>query len=284
MSINYLNLGLLQSNCLTLPTAAAQSAQLIYGDAPRQDISSFCVAVKPASLLRRFIKPIVEFESNFRIPFKPLPASQSYALLEWGLNWCLATGHFNHLLLHAAVLVKEGQAVLFPAMPGSGKSTLTAWLGLNGWSVYSDEMAVIDLHTGTVQPMYRPICLKNQSIDLIQKWSPDAVLTPVCHDTAKGSVAHLKAHNWQEFSTFSPARIVGVVFPKYDASATEPQLYSVDKLQTFENFYTNAFNYHVLGQASFDILARVVNQIQGFEVHYASLDFMSDFLTDELLS
>ena len=149
------------------------------------------------------------------------------------------------------MLVKEGQAVLFPAMPGSGKSTLTAWLGLNGWSVYSDEMAVIDLHTGTVQPMYRPICLKNLSIDLIQKWSTDAILTPVCHDTA---------------------------------SATEPQLYSVDKLQTFENFYTNAFNYHVLGQASFDILARVVNQIQGFEVHYASLDFMSDFLTDELLS
>ncbi len=217
-------------------------------------------------MVRRFIKPIVQFESNFRVPFKPLPASQSYALLEWGLNWCLATGHFNHLLLHAAVLVKEGQAVLFPAMPGSGKSTLTAWLGLNGWSVYSDEMAVIDLHTGTVQPMYRPICLKNQSIDLIQKWSPDAVLTPVCHDTAKGSVAHLKAHNWQDFSTFSPA------------------LYSVDKLQTFENFYTNAFNYHVLGQASFDILTRVVNQIQGFEVHYASLDFMSDFLTDELLS
>lgn len=235
-------------------------------------------------MVRRFIKPIVQFESNFRVPFKPLPASQSYALLEWGLNWCLATGHFNHLLLHAAVLVKDGQAILFPAMPGSGKSTLTTWLGLNGWNVYSDEMAVIDPDTGTVQPMYRPVCLKNQSIDLVRQWSPDAILTPVCHDTAKGSVAHFKAHTWQAFASFSPARIVGVVFPKYDASVSEPNVYIVDKLQTFESFYTNAFNYHVLGQASFDILTKVVNRIQGFEVHYSSLDFMSDFLTDELLS
>ena len=235
-------------------------------------------------MVRRFIKPIVQFESNFRVPFNPLPASQSYALLEWGLNWCLATGHFNHLLLHAAVLVKDGQAILFPAMPGSGKSTLTTWLGLNGWNVYSDEMAVIDPDTGTVQPMYRPVCLKNQSIDLVRQWSPDATLTPVCHDTAKGSVAHFKAHTWQAFSSFSPARIVGVVFPKYDASVSEPNIYIVDKLQTFESFYTNAFNYHVLGRTSFDILTKVVNRIQGFEVHYSSLDFMSDFLTDELLS
>ncbi|MFS1702624.1 HprK-related kinase A [Alteromonas sp. AMM-1] len=284
MNINYLNIGLLQADCIALPDAAMLSARLIYGDAPRQDMSSFCVAVKPASLIRRLIKPIVQFECNFSVPFKPLPQSQSYALLEWGLNWCLATGHFNHLLLHAAVLVKDGQAILFPAMPGSGKSTLTAWLGIHGWKVYSDEMAVIDLVAGTVQPLYRPICLKNQSIDLVKQWSPNAVLTPTCHDTAKGSVAHLKAHHWEEYATFQPARIVGVVFPKYDASATEPKLFTVDKLQTYESLYSNAFNYHVLGQQSFEILLNVVNHIQGFEVHYASLDFMSDFLQDELLS
>lgn len=260
------------------------SAKLIYGDAPRQDISSFSVAVKPASLLRKYLVPAVQFESNYQVPFKPLPASQSYALLEWGLNWCLATGHFNHLLLHAAVLVKNGQAVLFPAMPGSGKSTLTAWLGLHGWKVYSDEMAVVDLQTGMVQPLYRPICLKNQSIELAKQWAPNATMTPVCHDTAKGNVAHLKVHPWEEFATFSPARVVGVVFPKYDAAVAAPQLFTVDKLQMYESFYTNAFNYHVIGKPAFEILSSVVDQIQGFEVHYASLDFMSDFLVEELLS
>jgi len=79
-------------------------------------------------MLRRVIKPHVMFEVNQYKPFMPLPAEHAFALLEWGMNWCIAAHEFTRLILHSAVLVKNNKAIVFPAMPGSGKSTLTAFL------------------------------------------------------------------------------------------------------------------------------------------------------------
>lgn len=55
-----------------------------------------------------------------------------FALLQWGMNWCIA-GHARHyLVLHAAVLERDGGAVVLPGDSGAGKSTLTAALMLAG--------------------------------------------------------------------------------------------------------------------------------------------------------
>jgi len=279
----FINMGLFQARLNDYPSSISPALNQIYGDCQPKEMSDFTVSLAPGSIVRKYLRPQIVFESNTQIPFKPLPFSQAYALLEWGLNWCLATHDFNHLLLHSAVLVKNNKAVLFPALPGSGKSTLSCWLAINGWKLYSDEMAVINTDSLTAEPLYRPACIKNRSIELVRGWQPDATITKVCSDTAKGDVAHAKFQTWTEYSCLQPVEIAGIVFPKYDGDLTEEQYYTIAKSQVFEELCQHAFNYHVLGYQAFDTVWRLIDKVKVFEVHYSNLDFMDEFLLDEVV-
>jgi hypothetical protein len=113
-------------------------------------------------------------------PFKPVSFQKAYTFLEWGMNWTVAGNEVQHVIIHSAVLAKGNKAILFPAPLGSGEITLTAYLAHNGWRLLFDEMRLIILITKTVMPFVRPICLKNQSIDIAK-------------DTHKGDVIHLSS-------------------------------------------------------------------------------------------
>lgn len=278
-----LNTGLFSFDLKAIPDFARPVVEDIYGDAANQDKPiDFEISLNPPSLLRRIVKPQIMFTCDQHTPFKPLPFSQTYPLLEWGMNWCIAAHNYYHLILHSAVLVKGEKAILFPAHPGSGKSTLTAYLSLKDWTIYSDEMALINPDDLLVNPMYRPICLKNRSIDLVKSWYPKALVTPKCKDTQKGDVSHVKAINWNMYTTLSPVKIVAAVFPKYVANS-ETHIYQLSKLQGFEKLIVNAFNYNVMGLEGFEIMNQILDRIALFEVEYSDLDEVSGFLDSEVL-
>ena len=235
------------------PSVVKNNLQLMYGDAISDcnlTPADYTISLKNDSLLRKFLKPQVTFYLGSNSPFKPLPASQSYPVMEWGMNWCIAATDFNRLIVHAAVLVKNNKAIVFPATPGSGKSTLSAYFALSGWKLYSDEMAIIDLETLKVMPLFRPVCLKNESIFLVKEWFPQSIFTGTAKDTQKGDVAHLKINNFAEYKTFSPVDVVAIVFPKFQKN-TETTPYKISKIAGFEKLAANSFNYNVLGDAGF---------------------------------
>jgi len=197
------------------------------------------------------------------------------------MNWCIAAHEFTRFLLHSAVLVKNNRAILCPAAPGSGKSTLSAYLGLNGWSVYSDEMAIIDMEDLNVLPVFRPVCLKNESIFLLKKWHPDAIITPTCHDTQKGDVAHVKVLSWQQYQKLRPAPISALVFPKFQVGS-KLEIFQLDQLDAFNQLVHNAFNYNVLSYPGFQLVGRIVELANAYEVRYSDLKELSYFF-DELV-
>lgn len=259
------------------------SISRIYGDAQIPDApADFEVTLNAPSILRRFVRPQVAFYCDQHSPFKPLPASQAFALLEWGMNWCIATHDHTSLLIHAAVLVKDGQAIIFPAMPGSGKSTLTAYMALSGWSLYSDEMAIIDLKSGMVSPLFRPVCLKNNSIDLVKNWFPEAIFTDTCQDTQKGDVAHLKGASWSQFINYAAVNIVAVVFPKY-VEDSQLTIFSLNQLQAFESLSENSFNCGVLANLGFNTIDKIIKRATLFEIEYGDLADVKAFLEEDII-
>jgi HprK-related kinase A len=278
-----LNLGLYLFNINT-DQPILPSINAIYGDAKVPDApADFEVRLNAPSLLRRFVRSQVSFYCDQHTPFKPLPASQAFALLEWGMNWCIATHDHTRLLIHAAVLVKDNKAIIFPAAPGSGKSTLTAYMALSGWSLYSDEMAIIDLSTGTVAPLFRPVCLKNDSIDLVKKWFPESIFTETCKDTQKGDVAHLKGSTWKNFVNYSPVDIAAVVFPKY-VKDSQLTIYSLNQLQAFEGLSKHSFNCGVLASLGFNTIDKIIKKAALFEIEYSDLTDVKAFLEDDIIS
>jgi HprK-related kinase A len=277
------NTGLYSFELGTFPNHLESVISTVYQDAEQSDVPiDFSISLRSDSIVRRVIKPQITFYCDVHAPFKPLPSSQAYALLEWGMNWCVAAHDFSRLIVHAAVLVKNDQAIIFPAAPGSGKSTLTAYLSLNGWTLYSDEMAIIDLDKQTVSPLYRPVCLKNDSISIIQSLHPDAIMTPVCKDTQKGDVSHLKGIDWQSYQQLKPVDIVGIVFPKYKKEV-DLTIYTCNQLQAFESLSKHAFNYTVLGQRAFETVSQLTKDATLFEVEYNSLPELAAFLSEDVI-
>jgi len=63
--------------------------------------------------------------------------------------------------LHAATIAVNGRAVVMPASPGTGKSTVTLALAEQGFEYLSDELAPVDLKNLTVAPYPHAICLKS---------------------------------------------------------------------------------------------------------------------------
>jgi len=269
-----LQTGSLASRIQTSLADVARSIHVLYAHHPYlldPDFADFHVQVRRPSNLRRWFRRQVEFLIDGERPFEPLPRDQAPALLEWGLNWSIAASCHQWLTIHAASLEKNGGAVILPAPPGSGKSTLCAALALRGWRLLSDELSLIDPASASAHALARPINLKNASIDVIRAFAPASVWGPESYDTAKGRVSHLQPPSASVQRMLEPARPRWIVFPRYEAGA-EPLLTPRGKAGTFIHFARNSFNYSPLGRTGFDATARLVSQCDCYDFTYSRLD------------
>ena len=235
-----------------------------------QAFADFHVELNPPTNLRRWYRPQVNFSFDGELPFKPLPLDQAYPMLEWGLNWCVSMHAHHYLIIHAAVVEKHGLAAILPAPPGSGKSTLTAGLVLSGWRLLSDELTLIDRKTGLLHALPRPVSLKNQSIDVIRQFDPQAFINRASHDTAKGTVAHMRPPKESVRRQHEPTRPGWVIFPQWRAGA-ETQLTRRSKAETFMFLAQNAFNYSHLGADGFRVGTALIEKVECYNFTYSQL-------------
>ena len=254
--------------------AVAEGISLHYAEHPIEQpegFADFHVRLGRPRSARRWLRPQAVFQFDGAPPFLPLPADQAFPMLEWGLNWCVSAHCHQYLVVHAAVIERSGRALLLPAPPGAGKSTLCAGLVSRGWRLLSDELALIDPSSGDITPLARPISLKNASIDVIRRFSPEAVLGPTVHDTLKGSVAHLKAPLDSVERATEPARPRWIVLPRYEAGASA-RLEPLRKGRAFMQLADSAFNYNLHGRSGFEALAQLVDACDCYEFEYGELE------------
>ena len=252
---------------------AAELATL-YGEhelAPVDDMIDFHVEVTTTPGLRRWLRPQVKFLADGVSPFTPLPRAQALPMLEWGLNWCV-TAYSHHLLvLHAACVARDDRAVILPAPPGSGKSTLCAALVNRGWRLLSDELTLVDFDAGRIWGLARPVSLKNASIDVIRRFAPEAFITQPVDDTTKGTVALMAPPAASVHAGATPARPCWMVLPKYAAGAVAT-LAPMPRGQAFLQIADNAMNYAVLGRQGFETVGELTARCEHFSFRYGNLD------------
>lgn len=221
---------------------------------------------------RRMLRPQARFLIDGQAPFQPLPADQAFAMLEWGLNYCVYAHAHQYLIIHAAVLERNGQGVILAAPPGSGKSTLAAALACRGWRLLSDELTLIDpTHNGQLVPLARPISLKNASIEIIRRFQPAAVFGPLAHDTSKGTVSHLRPPDNSVARTDETATASHIIFPQYSPTAATC-LEPLSRGQAFMQLAENTVNYSLLGEEGFTQLADRVEHCVCHHFRYSQLD------------
>jgi HprK-related kinase A len=251
-----------------------EGVQTLYSESPLAAPTQFVdyrVGVHYASSFGR-LRRRAEFHFEHQRLFAPVKTDQAYASLEWGMNWCVSVHANEYLKLHAAVIAKDDRAIIMPGVPGAGKSTLCAAMGLSGWRILSDEHALVPPGTDKVVPLCRPVSLKNESIPLIRSFHRNAIFGPISHDTHKGVVAHMKADLAPECHDTEPVAATSMVFPRYSKSDGQ-KLSPRTRTSSFILAAYHSFNYSLLGSAGFHAMTNLVDKVKCYDLVYHDLEW-----------
>lgn len=201
----------------------------------------------------------------------PLAPEMAVPMLEWGMNWIVATRAHQFLLCHSAVLEKNGRAVVMPADSGAGKSTLTALLMSAGWRLFSDEFAIIRISDLSLLPMPRALSLKNRSIELAKSLHPHAAFTRKFDHTIKGTLAFMGAPQEAVERSQEPAALGMLLFPRYD-SAVSLEVEELGRAAAFSDFVGHSMNYAALGERGFRGVSAIVEHAPALRLTYGDVD------------
>ena len=245
----------------------------VYRHFPFQTQSDWADLHLEVRAVRRWLvpwRPQVELLCDGARPFEPFPADSPLPMFEWGANWLIGLRMHHRLLLHAGVLARDDRALVMPAVPGAGKSTLTAALAQTGWRLLSDEFGALDMATDDFWPLIKPPVLKNRSIEVLRQFAPQAVLGRVYPATRKGDVAHMAPPVDAVAGRRRPARPFAIVLPCWEEGAAA-RLEPVAPSLACSALAFNAFNYRVCAQDGFEAVARLAREVPAWQLTYGRL-------------
>ncbi|WP_434363017.1 HprK-related kinase A [Parasalinivibrio latis] len=243
----------------------------------------YAIQLLPGKGARRWWRRQVRFCFNHQMPFKPMPLAHANAVLEWGMNWVIAGNAHQYLIVHAAVVAKNGKAVIICAPSGSGKSTLCAYLVSRGWKLLSDELALVDHNTLTVEGLNRPMNLKNGSIPVISPYFQSRQFSEEIRDTHKGTLKLLYPDAGQQLPAGLHVSPSLLVFVKH--STTEKCfIEKVPPCEALTEILQQSFNHGTLHQKGFVTGRKLVDHTPAVYVEYSDFSACERALETELNS
>ncbi len=166
------------------------------------------------------------------------------------------------LLVHAGCVSQGDVAVLLPADPGSGKTTLVASLVRAGFGYLSDEIAPVDPQSGLVHPFPRALIVRKSSLRLFGDVPASTGLSPVTYKNRR----FISAQDLGAETVRGP-RLPGlVVVPRFEPGA-ETSLTPLRPAETAIELWQHVMNLRNLAAApALDAIRRVAVRVRGYRL------------------
>jgi hypothetical protein len=191
------------------------------------------------------------------------------ATLEWALaSVAVEVLGEGYLLLHAGVVARNGGAILLPGGSGTGKSTLAAGLAGAGFSLGSDEVAVIDPLTLDVLPFVRGICVKEGSRTPLAAAYP-SLLTDTPHSRFGGEEVWYICPGPEAWLP-APTPVRSVVVPRY-AHDAETRLEPLSRSATLQILLQQSFSVPRHGSFGIGTLTDLLRNVDCYRLTVGSL-------------
>ena len=172
----------------------------------------------------------------------------------------------RQLVMHAGAVATAAGALLLPAGPNQGKSTLTTALVRDGMAYLTDEAAAVT-RDGLCRPYAKAIALEPGSFEVHPDLAPS---------TRGGLGAALDSRVWhvgpdRVGSVGETAPVIAIVFPRWrPGSATI--LTPCTPAEAMPALVGEAFNFGRGGQLVFDILCDLVGRVPAWRLEYGDGD------------
>jgi len=186
----------------------------------------------------------------------------------------------NSIVLHAAAVTTEGQGVLMPALGGSGKTTLTAWLLLQGFQLLNDDLLGLSADTHQLNTAPMALSVKSGAWPVICELYTDFSELPVY-----GPPGHQFRYLPPSVSMVAsqPASVRLVVIPAYDATADNIEVTSLTADQLFEHLVeSGSLILRPFVADKIESLVRWLNNVDTVRVRYAALADVERFIRARL--
>ena len=196
--------------------------------------------------------------------------------LEWAVNWRIVKEFHSYLQLHSGVVQRNGAGFVFPASPGSGKTTLCCGLLARGWKYLSDEFALIDPQ-GNLHPYPKALCVKEGSFSVVEGLSLPQLSPYQYKKGAKGRVAYLSPSDIgpQCVSDVCPLRYV--VFPTYREGA-EPSLQRITRGEAAFQVTQLSFNFQKYGPEAMGLLTNAIRSADCYRLTSGEINKTCDLM------
>jgi hypothetical protein len=196
-----------------------------------------------------------------------------------GILWAGAINAHPFLFyIHAGVVGAGTNCALFPAAPGSGKSSLTAAMTSRGFRYFSDEVALVETPDFDVQPMPLAFCAKRSGWDVMARYFPEILDVPTHRRRDGKDVRYLAPP--PNLVQHTPGRVSHIIFPKYDPEA-ETSLIPVARAEALRRMMDECLALRT--RLKFEDVRKVIDtllRIDCYALTFSSLDEAAELVSD----
>jgi hypothetical protein len=198
-----------------------------------------------------------------------------------GLLWRAAVNAHRFLFyIHAGVIGASEGCVLFPAAPGSGKSSLTAAMTSSGFRYFSDEVALVETLDLDVCPMPLAFCSKRSGWDVMARYFPEILRSPMHRRGDGKDVKYVPPP--RNLVQDKPARVSHIIFPKYNADS-ETRLISVPRAEALRRLMDECLALKTrLNLGDVHRLVDALCRIDCYALTFSSLDEAVELVSDAI--
>jgi|GEM_PF-3197022 len=207
---------------------------------------------------------------SVRLGRRPLWRAKNKAeLLPWLeseiVNWLLRRFR-RYVHVHAAVVERRGRAVVLAGGPDAGKTSLACALGLAGWGVMSDEVALIEPRGLTAASFPRAMLVKSGTARRL----PELRITEPRRVLLNEGMTSLRYVDPESLSGAAreQAKIAVVAFPEWSKKSA---IVPVGEREAMERLLRASFNTGKCGKAAVDACVGLVRGATLFRVQTSGL-------------
>lgn len=190
--------------------------------------------------------------------------------LEWLIVKTLLKG-VDYLEFHSAVVSKNGEAALFPAVSNSGKTSLAVALWRKGFQCYSDEVALIDPKSLRAYPFPRNIHVEPEMEELFSGQGHLLKFKELKWKDLEGKNLDMEIKKNKGGMKKKSSRVKFIIFPKYSSDHAN-QLKSITAGEAFARLLGNEINFRLFQGKGMDIVEGLVKNARCYELKTGDLD------------